>query len=250
MQKKHRIYGKKTKINIDSIKKFFNKRAKLVTKEDILTPTMYQPKKNAEERNESENKLFQESFHLRTNHKILEIGCGAGRWARNLHDQVGQYIGIDYSEGLIKQAREKNNYKNVCFQTMSASEIVADELKVKPPFNIVIIAGVIIYLNDEEVEKMLKSVNSIIKGAVYIKEPVSLTGGRLTLDQFFSEDLQAEYSAIYRTEEEYKKMFRVMRGVSLIKTGRAYNENLQKYKETEHRYFILRSDDCEDGLLL
>jgi SAM-dependent methyltransferase len=40
--------------------------------------------------------------------KVIEIGCGAGRDARDIAVRSGSYLGIDPSEGLIDLARQAN----------------------------------------------------------------------------------------------------------------------------------------------
>jgi len=37
----------------------------------------------------------------------LDIGCGIGRWAENIIDHCGEYIGTDFSDEMIKQAGER-----------------------------------------------------------------------------------------------------------------------------------------------
>lgn len=239
-KKKTRIYGDKANIDVGHVKDFFNKRASLVKDDDILTATMYQPKDNSEKRNAMEKELFLRLFDLKKTDKVIEVGCGAGRWARNLHDRIEEYLGIDYSEKLIKHAVKQNNLDNVKFQVMSASDIRVKDLLVRPPFDIVIVSGLMIYMNDDELLRMARSISSFESAALYIKEPVSLIGERLTLRDFFSEDLCSEYNAIYRTPAEMETIFGCLEGLELVNTGKAYSEELQKHKETEHRYFVFR----------
>ncbi len=37
--------------------------------------------------------------------RLLDIGVGAGRTTRNLHDAVGHYVGLDYAEAMARAAR-------------------------------------------------------------------------------------------------------------------------------------------------
>ena len=62
-------------------------------------------------------------------------------------------------------------------------------------------------------------------------------GSRLTLKDFYSEGLEADYSAIYRTEEEYMELFE----------GLNYNkvfsddifEDLSDHSETHYKFFVI-----------
>ncbi len=49
-------------------------------------------------------KIF--SFVRKENASILEIGCGDGRDASEFVKRTSQYVGIDYSEGMLRLARE------------------------------------------------------------------------------------------------------------------------------------------------
>ena len=110
------------------------------------------------------------------NKKILEIGCGIGRWAEVFHDKCDSYLGIDYSEDLIEIAKENYNYDNCHFQVLSASQLDTADLLVSAPFDIVIITGVLIYFNDDTIKKMIKDLNSLCASnkTIYIRETLSL----------------------------------------------------------------------------
>ena len=72
---------------------------------------------------------------------------------------------------------------------------------------------------------------------LFIMEPVSRMGERLTLKDFYSEGLDADYSAIYRTEEEYMELFK----------GLNYNkifaddifDDLSDHSETHYKYYVI-----------
>jgi O-methyltransferase involved in polyketide biosynthesis len=95
----------------------------------------------------------------------------------------------------------------VSFQALSADEIAAGVLAAHPPFNRIILSGILIYLNDEQVANLLRRLSTMCapSAVVYIREPMGCDQ-RLTLDGHWSSELSAEYNAIYRTEAELSGM--------------------------------------------
>lgn len=109
-----RIYGNIEEIDSEKIKKFFNNRAKK-DEEALLVKTEFSDKENVEKRQKEESELLLNKIDFE-NKKILEIGCGIGRWAEVFHDKCDSYLGIDYSEDLIEIAKENYNYDNCHFR--------------------------------------------------------------------------------------------------------------------------------------
>ena len=233
-----RLYGEKEDIDKEDIKDFFDKRASKEV-DSLMTITSFQEKENLDKRQEEESKIVLENIDL-TGKKILEIGRGLGRWAEIFHDKCKSYLGLDYAENLIKLAKKNYNYENCEFQVMSALDIKIDELIIKPPFDIIFIAGVLIYLNDEDISQMIKEINKISSKnkIIYIRETISVMNNRLTLKDFYSKDLDANYNAIYRTKDELLDFFKEFENVTNIKTDKIH-ETLNKHDETGYRYFIL-----------
>ena len=234
-----RLYGEKEDINKENIKDFFDKRAEKKV-ESLMTITSFQEKENLDQRQEEESKIVLENIDL-NGKKILEIGCGIGRWAEIFHDKCDTYLGLDFAKNLIKIAKENYNYENCYFQEMSAVDIKIDELLVKPPFDIIFIAGVLVFLNDEDIPKMINQINKLISNekTIYIRETISLMDTRLTLKDFYSENLETNYSAIYRTKEELIDFFKEFKDITDMKDDTIY-ETLKKYDETGYRYFIIK----------
>ena len=233
-----RLYGEKEDIDKEDIKDFFDKRASKEV-DSLMTITSFQEKENLDKRQEEESKIVLENIDL-TGKKILEIGCGLGRWAEIFHDKCKSYLGLDYAENLINLAKENYNYENCEFQVMSALDIKIDELIIKPPFDIIFIAGVLIYLNDEDISQMIKEINKISSKnkIIYIRETISVMNNRLTLKDFYSKDLDANYNVIYRTKDELLDFFKEFENITNIKTDKIH-ESLNKHDETGYRYFIL-----------
>ena len=222
-----RLYGEKEDINKENIKDFFDKRASKEV-DSLMTITSFQEKENLDQRQEEESKIVLENIDL-NGKKILEIGCGIGRWAEIFHDKCDTYLGLDFAKNLIKIAKENYNYENCYFQEMSAVDIKIDELLVKPPFDIIFIAGVLVFLNDEDIPKMINQINKLIshEKTIYIRETISLMDTRLTLKDFYSENLETNYSAIYRTKEELIDFFKEFKDITDIKDDTIY-ETLKK----------------------
>ena len=75
---------------------------------------------------------------------------------------------------------------------------------------------------------------------VYLREPMAV-GDRLTLDRFESRELQQEYSAIYRSEEQVNSLFGsvlAQSGFRLSSRSALYPAELCNRKETEQRYQV------------
>ena len=221
------------------MKNFFDERANKEV-ENILSITMYQDSEVVEKRHRDESKIVLEKLDI-NNKKIFEIGCGIGRWAEVFKDECDSYLGIDYSKNLIDIANKTYNYDNCYFQEMSATDLKIDELKLYPPFDLILVIGVLIYLNDDDIEKMIEEINKVSdeNTIIYIRETISYMDTRLTLKDFYSEDLNEEYNAIYRTEKELLEFFGNLKNKKEIISSRIHDET-NHHKETGYKYFIIK----------
>ena len=76
---------------------------------------------------------------------------------------------------------------------------------------------------------------------VYFTETIALEE-RLTLNQFYSEALKADYDVIYRTESEYNQVYEswLNAGFQIREQGMLPHLNKEKeYSETDRWYTIL-----------
>ena len=233
-----RLYGDKENISSKKIKDFFDKRAEIDV-EYLLSITEYSDAENSKQRHLKESEILLNELDFE-NKKVLEIGCGTGRWAEVLHDKVKEYNGIDYSKNLIKIANENYNYPNCHFQELSAMDINEKILITDGPFDILLITGVLLYINDDDIRKIVKEASKLIKedAVIFIKEPLSNMENRLTLKDFYSESLENDYNAIYRTPEELLELFKDIKNISNVKMGDMYNE-LNEREETGYKYFVI-----------
>lgn len=232
-----RLYGDNEDINSDKVKNFFADRANRELESD-LSIVLFQDKENSEQRHIEEKKLLHEHIDV-TGKKVLEVGCGIGRWVEALHDKCESYLGIDYTEDLIKIAEETYDYDNCKFQVMSATDIDEDALLIEPPFDVIIFSGVLMYINDEDINVVFEELNRV--GAddkkLFIMEPVSHIESRLTLKDFYSEGLEADYNAIYRTEDEYMELFKGLNYNNVISDD--IFKDLSDHSETHYKFFVI-----------
>ena len=73
------------------------------------------------------------------------------------------YLGLDFSEALLDKARTVFAGKdNIHFQAAAMPHMPA-QLAVKPPFNLITITALFLYLNDADVEETVKRAASLAR---------------------------------------------------------------------------------------
>lgn len=234
-----RLYGKKEEIDTGTVKNFFDKRAEKDV-ENLMTITSYHDKENLEKRQKEEIDVISKKIDF-NGKKLLEIGCGLGRWAEFFHDKCSEYVGIDYSENLIEIAKKHFNFPNCYFEKLSVTEIDEENLPIVGAYDIIFITGVLIYLNDEDINIMIEKINNLThdNSIIYVRETISVLDTRLTLKDFYSEELEVDYNAIYRTENELIEFFEKIDNISSIDKSEIYRD-LNDFDETSYKYFILK----------
>ena len=60
-----------------------------------------------------EEKLFEIYHDKIRDHRVLDLGCGGGRTTARLHALAKDYVGLDYSSGMVERCRRR--YPNVNF---------------------------------------------------------------------------------------------------------------------------------------
>jgi len=240
-----RIYGKETTIDSENVKVFWNNNAK---KDSSLKSVLlgYDFGENsANLHNQKEAKIVLD-FIGNGKKTVLDIGCGIGRWAYNLKPIIEKYDGIDFAEEFIKAANQNfKNFDGIRFYCMSATDI--DETKLSEKYHVVIVTEVSMYINDDELDKLYKSINSFTQrdSLLYIQDTTSLLETRLTLKDFDSKELKTKYNAIYRTKAEYEKLFwKYLPAFKLAGNGTELllDKNSGAREETNARYWCFKKE--------
>ena len=179
--------------------------------------------------------------------RVLDMGCGLGRWTGDLVDRVAHYVGTDPIAPFIEFAQQKHGWRdNVTFHVCGAEEIDLERLSECTPFDIILIAGVLHYLNDaiceDSFERVLRCAAPVCR--IVIRVPIS-TGNRLTLTNEWSQELRHKYSAIYRSRTEYLRWFDAIFTPSRFHLGgdvSLYPDTMNNRTETRQHVFLLQRD--------
>ena len=244
-----RIKNDKSDISYDDTSKFFDNRVKKFKNENPYSVTMYQDKNPnlVRERNEKETKKLIPKLELNEKSKVLDVACGIGRYSDAIKTEIEEYCGLDFCEGLIDIARERNKGLINRHFYISRNEFIAEKLKENKEgtFDRILLIGALVYLNDSEVLKTLSAIESVCmnKAIICIREPIGIED-RLTLKENYSEELEDTYNAIYRTRDELVEMFQrtlINKGFKIVEEDFLFkDQNLNNRKETTQYYFILK----------
>jgi SAM-dependent methyltransferase len=241
-----RIYRAIVDIDGNSIQDFWNTKAKKDTSLKAVLCGSDFAENSGILRNERENQILQKYIApvQKLELSILDIGCGIGRWAHNLRSIYKTYHGIDLSEEFIKIASKSfANEERIRFFNMSAINIYISKLTGK--YDLIIITGVAMYINDGEIGKLFNNCNELTNqtASIYFQESVSILPYRLTLKDFESVELESKYNAIYRTREEYERFFtRYLPDYYYDnnQTGLLLDKETGAREETNARYWFLK----------
>ena len=195
-------------------------------------------------RDQHEKDVVLPKLRLRSTDRVLDVGCGVGRWALATAPLVMDYLGTDFSDGLLVRARDNlRDHSNVSFECLAAQDV--EQLASRnAPFNRVILAGILAYLNDADAERCLRGIAKVCSrtdAIVYLREPMGVKE-RLTLTNFWSGQLNAEYSAIYRSRQEYELLLErtlTSQGFRVDLFANLYPEDLQNRVETSQFIVLL-----------
>lgn len=231
-------------IDSAAVQKFFEERARKAEALGPVRAVIYQDKNPilAQQRDAAEKALLLPLIDVRADDAVLDAGCGSGRWAEVLIPACGRYLGVDASRGLVDIARQRFGHcPQARFDVVSVDRLADSPAVAAERFTRIISFGVYIYLNDDAVEAALQQLcaAAAAEAKVVLREPVA-TGERLTLTDFYSEDMDQAYSAVYRPEAELMAMCERTLGAAgfrLQGRGDVFEAGLNNRAETRQRWF-------------
>lgn len=242
-----RIMEEVADIDYTATHQFFKNRAEKFRPDNPYSVTMYQDDDAdlVRERNHREVEKLYPMLKLEGKSKVLDVACGIGRWADAIEDDVLEYCGVDFSDELIEIANKRNQKKNYHFYAGAAyriEEVLAEHSCGR--YNVILMIGILMYLNDRDLLSTLEQIERVSEehATICVREPIGIRD-RLTLKDFYSEELKDNYNAIYRTREELFGVFDAAlleKGFRIREEGFMFDdEQLNNRKETAQYYFIL-----------
>ena len=237
------------RIDPEAVATFFDSRAERIAELGPTRAVIYQDNHPdlAERRDETERQTLLPLLELRPDSRLLDVGCGTGRWVETVAQRVRAYHGVDLTAGLIDYARKAHTkHTNARFSVASVDGVGLDVIGETEGFDRVLMAGVLIYLNDDQLERALKALAGVLEGRtprVLAREPVAQSE-RLSIVEHFSEELNSTYNAIYRTEPELLEAFARAfgpAGLDVIDRGFVFEESsgLNNRPETKQEWFVI-----------
>jgi len=124
---------------------------------------------------------------------------------------------------------------------MSATDI--DRAKLLKQYDLIIMNGVCMYINDIPLLNLFSELNELLsdQACIYLQESVSIKGTRLTLKEFYSDDLKCTYNAIYRTKNDYNSMItKQLNPIKILTTGLLLDKDSGAREETNAQYWFLQ----------
>jgi SAM-dependent methyltransferase len=237
-----RNYGDNIEIDPKSVKEFYNKR--FDPNRPLASVMMHDDEEMLRKRDENEKKQVLRLFNLNaTRTRMLDLGCGNGRWYEALRELVWAYDGVDFSEPNIFFARINRKGPRVNF-VIRDSEKINNKSLPYAPYDFVLSCGLFMYLNENQLVATFKAMLPLLQptAQLYFRTSVSVLGHRLTLKDFPSEALKARYNVIYRTPLEYESYFNdffVSAGFDLVSSELLLDERIGANKETNQQYWFL-----------
>lgn len=129
--------------------------------------------------------------------RILEIGAGGGRDAKELIEAGFDYLGTDISTGLLEQARKNN--PGISFEEVSVYDLDYEEL-----FDGFWCSAVLLHIPRNRIDEALQAVNKNMKqgaiGFIAIKEG---EGEKLEADDKSTQGDERFF--VYWTDEDFSK---------------------------------------------
>jgi ubiquinone/menaquinone biosynthesis C-methylase UbiE len=174
---------------------------------------------------------------------ILDLGAGVGQWAFRFVEQgAGHVTAVEYSAQLAEIGRleaKRRGTTNLEFVVSPAEAFTASG-----KFDLVYISGLFVYMNDDQAEKLVAGLGRFCHEdtTVLLRDGTGVKQ-RHDINNRFSQHLRTDYSATYRTSEEYEALFK-RNGFRFLRHENMFPEDcvLNKYPETRLRIYDIRLD--------
>lgn len=190
-----------------------------------------------------EKEIVFSKLPLKITDTVLDLGSGVGQWTFRFSPLVQSVTAVEYASSLVEIAKieqEKKQFNNIKLIHQSADEYIGDN-----KFDIIFISGLLVYLNDEQIMRIVNNLKGMVKDStlIFLREPTSILKNRYKIVDQYSKELKTNYSAEYRTASEYKEIFRKL-NFKCQEDDQFFQEgsDLNKFPETRLRYYVFKNN--------
>ena len=230
--------NKNISLNSADIRHFWEERAKRYQQQELINVSNLESNAElAREKHRQEHKVLMDYMRPKPGQQILDLGAGHCAWSSVFARIVAHVDAVEYSAGMIGLARrniEAEGLKNITLHHGAAQDFNSDRR-----YDIVLLSGLAIYLNNDELATLLRRIQGYLKpgGRVILRDSTGKEAP-LTIRNRYSEELDANYSAHYRTSEQYIACF-VEHGFVIQRHQNMFPDGskLNKRKETILRVY-------------
>lgn len=169
-------------------------------------------------RNYEKQKIFK-LIKFNKNDIVLDFGCGTGIWSQFFSKKVKKVYAVEPSKKFIEIFKNKKNLTNIKIIHGNYNKIP----KIK--FTKIFLSGVTIYMSDLELKKLLQKIFNVShKNSAIIHRDSYALKKKIIIDNKYSNRLSNYYSAVYRTNNHYIKIFK-KNGFKIILNKDMYKKN-------------------------
>jgi len=143
---------------------------------------------------------FRRFAHLKRTMNVLEIGCGAGRWALQIAPYVNHVVAFDFSEEMIKLACQRQAKAGLA-NKIDFSVASAANFHFSHKFDLIYFGCVLQYLDDADCRRAIACAKIALATNGIIIDRSSYS---IRIREVFDDK---GYQAIYRTEQELESFF-------------------------------------------
>lgn len=240
-----RIIGTREDISCDGVHDFFEQRANRMLKHKYnYVLYLDSSPEIAIQRDQQAKQLVEKQLRVEADMKVLDIGCGLGRWGEFFCPKGTYYVGIDGCAKMIEMAHENlAAYDKKQLVVGDAQELARTTAAIGiQAYDIIFLYGILMYLNDETVKDVLTVIGNLCHHGTQVCFIESMSvESRLTLKEIFPEEMGQKYSAIYRTPGEFKEM---MLAAFDGKLSLAYDEWLEFPDGLQKKHEHVTMDHC------
>jgi glycerol-3-phosphate cytidylyltransferase len=217
------------------IKSFWEERSKKAKTGELNSwqaTSLTKSPEHAVNRQKQDVKFIVEAINrsLAPKHSVLELGCGTGRISIELSKRYDNVYAIDYMEDFIEVAKkELNECKNIHFRCCKTTEFDKSI-----DYNCCVIAGVLPYFSNDEIEELVLSLQEIKSiQSIILKESLGTLEKYELPEDHYSEELKTNYTA------EYKSLSEIIQAFSKGRFVLKYSEIIAQHREDSHLRIML-----------